>query len=150
MATVEGETNLDLLSQSFNPTNPGYLLSIVGGESPEVTDLMQRFYDATRDIKELGSTRFSLVAPSNTEMEIDVTTSRESIKFFQAVEKVIRDTPKKTWEAIGRKIGEWVRSQNGMGGPPMGTRPSHRPSAPGGDQHEFHFPPAQPSGGGSH
>ena len=144
-ATFEAGANLDLITESFNPTNPGYILDLVGGASPEIKTLMQKFYEATLDIRELGSSRFTLVAPDRTSLEADVTTSRESIRFFEAIQKVINETPQSTWESIGKSIGERMKQQGGMGGalggPPAGMVPSN-PRSSGGDQHEYHFPPS--------
>jgi len=116
LATIETAANLDIISQSFSPTNPGTILKLVGDQSPEVRDLLQKLYTATRDIKELGNSRLDIVFPNTTSMELDVNTSRESIKFFEAVQTVIRETPPETWEKIGNIF------QNRMSGEPAGKQ----------------------------
>jgi hypothetical protein len=130
MATIEGLGNLDLISESFNPTNISLILNMAQGGSAEIQDLMRRFYDATREIKELGTSRMGLVFPDPANLEIDTWTSRESIVFFEACQRVIKATPPEAWEKIGQAISSAI--YGGLSG--GGTGPA------GGDGYEYSFP----------
>lgn len=113
MATLEVEWNIDGFLTQFNPENAGPWVELL--ESEEFKDLLLRFYNATYDLEELGTSRCSLLVQDGETIELDVITSKESLKFFEAVEGVIAETPSATWEALGEMVGEILMEQTGMG-----------------------------------
>lgn len=117
-ATIEWEINWDLVLEGFMPSNPGLYMSLVRESSPEMGDLMDRLYEATRDTEELGSSRATALVEDGEHFQLDVYTSRESIKLFESIQRVIDETPDETWEELGRRLGQaLIQAQGGpMGG----------------------------------
>lgn len=114
LASVEAEVNLDLLSQSYTPSNPGFVISMLNEQSPELQDLLKRIYMATKDIKELGPSRYTVINKDKMHFELECMTSRESIKFYDAIRKVVEETPSETWQKIGEEISGKLIEQSGM------------------------------------
>jgi hypothetical protein len=144
MASMEIEWNIDGFLTQFNPENAGPWVELI--ESEEFQDLLLRFYNATQDLEELGTSRYSALIQDGEHIEIDVLTSRESLKFFEAVNQVIEETPDETWGALGQMVGEILSEQSGMGpstgmGDMEGGTPEEE-TGPGGDEH-----PGKPDSG---
>lgn len=113
MASLEIESNLDAILAQFDPSNAGPWVNFV--ESEEFQDLLMRFYNATRDLGELGTSRTSILIQDGEHLELDVLTSRESIRLFEIVEGIVAETPPETWQALGEIFGETMAEQDGMG-----------------------------------
>jgi len=109
LATVEMESNLDISVQSFAPTNPGLWLKLL--ESPELQQLFIRFQTETAGLSELGTSRAAVIAQDGENLELDILTSRESIRLFEIVQEIIEDTPPETWEEMGQIFGEYLSEQ---------------------------------------
>jgi hypothetical protein len=114
LATMEGEWNWDLTVDNFSPTNPGLWISMI--ESPELQDLLMEFYTRTKDLEEFGASRATVVVTDNEHFELDILTSRESIRLFEIVREIVDETPDETWEALGEQFGQWLQESGGMGG----------------------------------
>ncbi len=114
VATFEAEWNWDMGIANFTPTNLGTWMNIV--ESEELQDLLMEFYNETRDLGELGVSRGSVVVQTSETFEIDILTSRESIRMFEIIQEIIEETPDETWEELGRQFGEQMKKKSGMGG----------------------------------
>ena len=120
MATLEGEWNLDLAVQNFTPGNPGVWLSLLQSEA--LKDVLMRLYNETKDLKELGVSRTTVVVTEGRKFELDMTTTRESIKLLEIVKKVAEETPDETWEQLGEEFGKWLKESSGAGAfGPMGS-----------------------------
>ncbi len=118
-ASIEVEANWDQMLLSFVPASPGVWLSMLGEQTPEVAELFQNMYEATADIQELGTSRLTITAYRRGVIEIDLLTSRESLRLYGAVQEVIENTPEATWESIGHQMGEALaeqQQQDGFGG----------------------------------
>jgi hypothetical protein len=113
MASIEIESNLDAVLAQFDPSNPGPWVDFV--ESEEFQDLMMRLYNATRDLGELGTSRTTILIQDGENLDVDVLTSRESIRLFEIVEGIVAETPPETWQVLGEIFGETMAGQGGMG-----------------------------------
>ncbi|MCX6645500.1 MAG: hypothetical protein NTY09_03955 [bacterium] len=134
MASMELEFNIDGFLTQFDPSNAGPWVELV--QSDEFQDLLLRFYNATRELEELGTSRYSMLMQDGENIELDVTTSKESIKFFQAIQGVIDETPPETWQKLGEMVGGILMEQSGMNGEGMADTGMGGEFAPDGDQDE--------------
>ena len=114
LATMEAEWNWDLTVDYFSPTNPGLWIGML--ESEELQDLLMEFYIQTKDLEELGASRATVIVPDNEHFELDIMTSRESIRLFEIVKGIVEETPEEIWEALGEQFAEWLQESSGMGG----------------------------------
>jgi hypothetical protein len=133
ITSMELEFNIDGFLTQFDPSNAGPWVELI--ESEEFQDLMLRFYDATRELQELGTSRYSMLMQDGEHLELDVNTSKESLKFFEAIQGVINDTPSESWQKLGEMAGNILSEQSGMGSPGMPDTGMGEGSAPG-DQGE--------------
>jgi hypothetical protein len=134
LASMELEWNIDGFLTQFDPSNAGPWVELV--ESDEFQDLLLRFYDATRELEELGTSRYSMLMQDGENIELDVTTSKESLKFFQAIQGVIDETPPETWQVLGEMVGRIFMEQSGLNSEGMPDTGMGGEFTPDGDQGE--------------
>jgi len=109
MANVEVESNWDIAINNFSPSNPGVFLEML--ESDELRDLLARFAAESANLEELGATRLSMVARDGQNFDIDLETSRESIKLLEIVRQIVSETDEPTWAALGEQFGKMMAGE---------------------------------------
>lgn len=109
-ATIEVQSDWDLSLQSLLSDNPGVWLSLAQELSPESKELFDKLLEAIKDIQEIGASRMDIVV-DNGLLNVDLWTSKESIRLFEKVQQVIEETPGATWQELGRSIGETLRGR---------------------------------------
>ncbi len=113
MASLEIQSNLDLVIANFMPSNPGLYLDMI--ESPALHEMLMTIYNETRDLEELGTTRATVVVQDGENFELDVNTSKEAITLFEILEGIVNETDDETWAQLGQEIGELMESQDPFG-----------------------------------
>ncbi|HDS30032.1 MAG TPA: hypothetical protein ENN67_03220 [Firmicutes bacterium] len=114
-ATMEMEANWDLFMESLLSKNPGVWMGLVESLAPEVREVFDKLFVAVSDINELGVSRLSVKVEGNT-LHIDTWISKESVRLFETIGEALNEVPGKTWESIGRSLGEMLGSQRSPGG----------------------------------
>ncbi len=115
LASLEFQVNWDLMIDNFSPDNPGMLLDMI--DDPDLKELISKFYSEVKDLKELGMSLGTIVVTDSRNFELDILTTRESLKVLEAIEKIVEETPDETWEKLGEMFGEAMMGQGGMGAP---------------------------------
>lgn len=135
-ASIEIETNWDMVAESFMPDSASLIpmLIMTKDMSPDMQELLQKVYDKMGEYGALGTSRFSISVDHGDELTLDLLTSKDSISLFNDLKVIVDETPEETWEELGEMISDWVMQQSGlggMGGPGMG--------GPGDEDYNFKF-----------
>lgn len=118
LTTVEAECNWDRMRE-YSMGKESSPSVIAGGPIPEVDEFLSSIREATAGINELGTSRYSLAVWTTGRMDLDVVTSRDSVRFYEAVSEVMEEKGDRMWKAVGRRFGEMMKEA--MTPPDMGS-----------------------------